>query len=44
MNTRAGAAATLGVGAFVMLVALISCTVPLRRALGIRPTEALRTS
>ncbi|HYN06260.1 MAG TPA: ABC transporter permease [Vicinamibacterales bacterium] len=44
MNTRAGAVATLGVCAFVVLVALISCTVPLRRALGIQPTEALRTS
>ena len=44
MNTRAGAAATLGVCAFVVLVALISCTVPLRRALGIQPTDALRTS
>ncbi len=44
MNTRAGAVATLGVCAFVAVVALISCTVPLRRALGIQPTDALRTS
>jgi predicted permease len=44
MNTAAGARATLGVCAFVVLVALISCTVPLRRALRIQPTEALRTS
>ena len=44
MNTQAGAVATLGVCAFVVLVALISCTVPLRRALGIQPTDALRTS
>ena len=44
MNTRAGAVATLGVCAFVVLVAMISCTVPLRRALGIQPTDALRTS
>ncbi len=44
MNTFAGARATLGVCAFVVLVALVSCTVPLRRALGIQPTDALRTS
>ena len=44
MNTRAGAVATLGVCAFVVLVAMTSCTVPLRRALGIQPTDALRAS
>jgi putative ABC transport system permease protein len=44
MSLATGAAATLGVCTFVILVALISCTVPLRRALGVQPTEALRTS
>ncbi|HSC27674.1 MAG TPA: FtsX-like permease family protein [Vicinamibacterales bacterium] len=37
-----GAGATAAVCAFVVLVALIACTVPLRRALRIQPTEALR--
>jgi ABC-type antimicrobial peptide transport system permease subunit len=36
--------ATLGVCAFVVLIALVSCAVPLRRALTIQPTEALRLS
>ncbi len=44
MNTFAGVRATLGVCAFVVLVALVSCTVPLRRALRIQPTDALRAS
>jgi putative ABC transport system permease protein len=44
MNTFAGARATLGVCAFVVVVALVSCTVPLRRALSIQPTDALRSS
>lgn len=34
--------AMAGVAGFVVLVALVSCTVPLRRALAIHPTEALR--
>jgi putative ABC transport system permease protein len=44
MSRAAAGAATLGVCAFVVLVALISCTAPLRRALGIQPTDALRAS
>ena len=39
----AGVAVTFAVGAFVIAVALISCTVPLRRALRIEPMEALRS-
>jgi ABC-type antimicrobial peptide transport system permease subunit len=38
----AGVAATLGVCGFVLLVAAIGCVVPLRQALGIEPTQALR--
>ena len=34
--------AMAGVAGFVVLVALVSCTVPLRRALAIHPTDALR--
>jgi hypothetical protein len=40
--TRAALAVECVVGAFVLAVALISCAVPLRRALRITPTEALR--
>ena len=42
-NMAAGAAATVGVCAFVVLVSLASCTVPLRSALRIDPMQALRS-
>ena len=38
-----GLAVTVAVGAFVLAVAMISCAVPLRRALRIEPMQALRT-
>ena len=37
-----GTAVASAVAVFVMAVAALSCTVPLRRALGIQPTQALR--
>jgi ABC-type antimicrobial peptide transport system permease subunit len=37
-----GAGVTAAVCAFVILVAMVACTVPLRRALRIEPTDALR--
>ncbi|OFW03381.1 MAG: hypothetical protein A3H96_26230 [Acidobacteria bacterium RIFCSPLOWO2_02_FULL_67_36] len=37
-----GVGVTLAVCAFVMLVAMISCALPLRRAMRIEPTQALR--
>lgn len=37
-------AVTLGVALFVVAVAMISCVPPVRRALRIQPTEALRTT
>ena len=40
--TRAALGVECVVGTFVLAVALISCAVPLRRALRITPTEALR--
>lgn len=43
MKLSAALLAILGVAGFVVIVALVSCTVPLRRALGIHPTDALRT-
>ena len=39
-----GSAAAVAVAAFVLGVAAVSCAVPLRRALRIQPTEALRTN
>lgn len=38
----AGIAITLGVAVFVLSIAAATCTVPLRRALRIQPTQALR--
>jgi predicted permease len=43
ISSRLGAAAIAGVCAFVAIVALLSCAVPLRRALHIDPIKALRT-
>jgi putative ABC transport system permease protein len=42
MGTALGMAVTLAVCAFVLLIALISCAAPLRKALRIEPTQALR--
>lgn len=42
MGAAVGVVVTLAVCAFVILVAMISCAAPLRRALRIAPTEALR--
>ena len=42
VGMAAGVSATLAVCAFVILVAIISCAAPLRRALRIEPTQALR--
>ena len=42
MRLTSGVAATSAVCAFVLLVAALSCTAPLRRALRIDPTQALR--
>jgi len=42
MGLARGAAATLALCAFILLVALVSCAAPLRRALRIEPTQALR--
>jgi ABC-type lipoprotein release transport system permease subunit len=36
-------AATVGVALVVILVAMLSCIRPVRRALRIQPTDALRT-
>jgi predicted permease len=44
ISLPAGILAILGVCAFVVIIALVSCAVPLRRALTIQPTEALRLS
>jgi putative ABC transport system permease protein len=44
LGTTAGIGATMAVCAFVSLVALISCAAPLRRALRIEPTQALRSA
>jgi ABC-type antimicrobial peptide transport system permease subunit len=43
ISSLLGAAAIAGVCAFVAIVALLSCAVPLRRALHIDPIKALRT-
>ncbi len=43
MTTQAALGAISGVCAFVVAVALVSCTVPLRRALRIDPIRALRS-
>ena len=42
MGTATGMAVALGVCAFVILVALVSCAAPLRKTLRIEPTQALR--
>jgi hypothetical protein len=42
MGFARGTAATLALCALIVLVALVSCTAPLRRALRIEPTQALR--
>ena len=39
-----GIAAFLGIGAFMLAVALVACAVPARRALQVQPTEALRSA
>lgn len=39
---RDGSAVALGVALFVLVIAAVACSVPLRRALGIQPTQALR--
>ena len=39
-----GLVAAAAVSLFVLIVAALSCAVPLRRALGVQPTEALRTT
>ena len=44
LNSMATAAVTACVGVFVIAVAMISCIWPVRRALKIQPTEALRTT
>ena len=44
MTVATGLAVTLALCAFVVIVALISCATPLRRALRIAPTDALRAS
>jgi ABC-type antimicrobial peptide transport system permease subunit len=43
LGMTAGFAGTLAVCAFVVSIAMISCAVPLGRALRIEPTEAVRT-
>jgi predicted permease len=42
MRTATGMAVTAAICTFVVLVAMLSCTVPLRRALQVEPTQALR--
>ncbi len=42
MGLATASAAMLAVGAFVILVAAVSCVGPLRRALQVEPTQALR--
>jgi hypothetical protein len=42
-ETLTGAAVAAGVSGLVLLIAAVSCTVPLRRALRLQPTQALRT-
>jgi ABC-type antimicrobial peptide transport system permease subunit len=37
------AVATVIVGTFVLGIAIVACIVPTRRALGVQPTEALRS-
>ncbi|MEX2273187.1 MAG: ABC transporter permease [Vicinamibacterales bacterium] len=44
IGTAAGAGVALGLCAFVLLVAMVSCIPPVRRALRIQPTDALRTT
>jgi putative ABC transport system permease protein len=43
MSMPGAAGVTLGICAFVVLVATIACATPVRRALRIEPTEALRS-
>jgi predicted permease len=38
-----GAAITAGIGAFIIAVAMVACIAPIRRALRVQPTDALRT-
>jgi len=41
-SAMTGAAVTAAIAAFIVGVAVVACIVPVRRALGVQPTEALR--